>query len=210
VVLEVEDTGCGMGQDVLDRIFDPFFTTKSTGRGLGLSAMLGILRGHRAGLRITSAKGRGSTFRLYFPAAQAEASSPPAPAPEQKTETLRGRVLLVDDEDLILETTGAALSAMGFEVATARDGVEALAVLAARVGELDLVLMDLTMPRMDGREALLSMRRIDPRLPVILTSGYTEQDSLQTFEGASPSAFLQKPYQLQELRRVVQRVLGET
>jgi len=209
VVLEVEDTGCGMSREVLDRIFDPFFTTKSTGRGLGLSAMLGILRGHHAGLRITSAPDRGSTFRLYFPAAQAEAPALPAPAPESKTEAFRGRVLVVDDEDLILETTGAVLSAMGFDVVTARDGAEALSVVETRRGELDLVLMDLTMPRMDGREAFLAMRRQDPELPVILSSGFTEQDSLRTFEGASPSAFIQKPYQLQELRRVLQRVLGK-
>ena len=210
VVLEAEDTGCGMSQEVLDRIFDPFFTTKSTGRGLGLSAMLGILRGHRAGLRITSAPGQGSTFRLYFPATQAEALAQPAPSPEPKADILRGRVLVVDDEDLILESTGAVLSAMGFEVLTARDGLEALALVEARREELDLVLMDMTMPRMDGREAFLAMRRLDPKLPVILSSGFTEQDSLQAFEGESPAAFIQKPYQLKELRRLIQGVLGET
>ena len=210
VVLEAEDTGCGMSQEVLDRIFDPFFTTKSTGRGLGLSAMLRILRGHRAGLRITSTPGQGSTFRLYFPATQAEALAQPVSTPEPRADILRGRVLVVDDEDLILESTGAVLSAMGFEVLTARDGLEALALVEAHRGALDLVLMDMTMPRMDGREAFLAMRRLDPNLPVILSSGFTEQDSLQAFGGESPAAFIQKPYQLKELRRLIQGVLGET
>jgi CheY-like chemotaxis protein len=172
--------------------------------------MLGILRGHRAGLRIISAPGQGSIFRLYFPAAQAEALAQPALTPEPKAETLRGRVLVVDDEELILESTGAVLCAMGFEVFTARDGIEALAMVEARRGELDLVLMDMTMPRMDGLEAFLAMRGLDPKLPVILSSGFTEQDSLQAFGGESPAAFIQKPYQLKELRKIIQGVLGET
>jgi PAS domain S-box-containing protein len=208
VVLEVEDTGCGMNREVLDRIFDPFFTTKSTGRGLGLSALLGILRGHNAGLRIASEPGRGSRFQLYFPAASSRLPAPAEPAPESGPRGLRGRVLVVDDEELILETTAMALSAIGFEVETARDGLEALARVEAGREGLDLVLMDLTMPRMDGREAFLAMRRLAPDLPVILSSGYNEQDSLQAFGGEGPAAFLQKPYQLQELRRVLQGVLG--
>ncbi len=206
-MLEVEDTGCGMAPEVLERIFDPFFTTKATGRGLGLSAMLGILRGHRAGLRIQSRPGEGSVFRLYFPVLatpHAEPAPPAEPAPKAR---LRGRVLLVDDEEMILETTGAVLSAMGFEVATARDGAEALALVDGDPAGFDLVLMDLTMPRMDGREAFQALRQRDRAAKVILCSGFTEQDILRTFDGEAPSAFIQKPYQVQELRRVIQRIL---
>ncbi|GLH71389.1 hypothetical protein GETHPA_29230 [Geothrix rubra] len=209
VVLEVEDTGCGMNREVLDRIFDPFFTTKTTGRGLGLSALLGILRGHNAGLRIASEPGRGSSFQLYFPAASNRLPAPTAATAEAGPRRLRGRVLVVDDEELILETTAMALSAIGFEVEKARDGLEAVARVEAGREGLDLVLMDLTMPRMDGREALLAIHRLAPDLPVILSSGYNEQDSLQAFDGEGPAAFLQKPYQVQELRRVLQGVLGK-
>jgi PAS domain S-box-containing protein len=208
VALEVEDTGCGMNREVLDRIFDPFFTTKTTGRGLGLSALLGILRGHNAGLRIASEPGRGSRFQLFFPATSSRLPAPAEPVAEGNPKGLRGRVLVVDDEELILETTAMALSAMGFEVVAARDGLEALARVEADRDGLHLVLMDLTMPRMDGREAFLAMRRLAPDLPVILSSGYNEQDTLQAFGGEGPAAFLQKPYQLRELRRVVQGIVG--
>ena len=208
ILLEVTDTGCGMPPDVLARIFDPFFTTKAAGRGLGLSAMLGILRGHGAGLSIHSTVGRGSRFRLCFPASDV-ASDEAGEAPiEIAPCLLQGRVLLVDDEDLILRTTGAALEALGLKVTTAQDGVEALALFREAVPRPDLVLMDLTMPRMDGREAFQAMHDLDPSVPVVLSSGFTEQDSLQTITGEGPAGFIQKPYQIAELRRVIQRVLG--
>ncbi|HCZ32082.1 MAG TPA: hypothetical protein DHV93_00510, partial [Holophagaceae bacterium] len=207
VILEVEDTGCGMAPEVQERIFDPFFTTKATGRGLGLSAMLGILRGHGAGLNITSDVGRGSRFRLCFPAVAALV--PPKtledPAPGQVP--AHGLVLLVDDEERILQTTGLALEALGFQVVTAQDGREALECFQARRQEIRLVLMDLTMPRMDGREAFHAMRDLDPGVPVVLSSGFSEKDSLQAFPDGGPAAFLQKPYQLKDLRAALQRAL---
>ncbi len=207
VLLEVSDTGGGMAPEVMVRIFDPFFTTKAKGRGLGLSAMLGILLGHGAGLSITSAVGRGSTFRICFPASQ-EGSVTALPAGEAPVSLLlRGRVLLVDDEDLILQTIGAALKALGLEVLTARDGLEALERFR-EAPRPDLVLMDLTMPRMDGREAFQAMHDLDPSVPVVLSSGFTEQDSIQTLSGHNPAAFIQKPYQIKVLRQLLQRVLG--
>jgi len=207
VILEVEDTGCGMTPEVLDRIFDPFFTTKATGRGLGLSAMLGILRGHGAGLNISSQVGRGSIFRLCFPAAEAVSAygKPQDPGPDQAA--LRGLVLLVDDEDQILRATGMALASLGFGVVTAMDGLEALARFQAHREDLCLVLMDLTMPRLDGREAFQTMRSLDPTIPVVLSSGFTEQDSLQTFPEGGPAGFLQKPYQLKSLKAAIQGAL---
>ncbi len=208
VVLEVEDTGCGMTAEVMERIFDPFFTTKATGRGLGLSAMLGILRGHGAGLNITSQVGRGSRFRLCFPALDEaifqELRNEPVPSPVPS----HGLVLLVDDEDQILEATGLALAALGFRVVAARDGLEGLDRFREHQQELRLVIMDLTMPRMDGREAFRAMRSLDPAVPVVLSSGFTEQDSLQTLPDGGPAGFLQKPYQLKELKTVIQRALG--
>jgi signal transduction histidine kinase len=207
VILEVEDTGCGMAPEVLERIFDPFFTTKATGRGLGLSAMLGILRGHGAGLNIASDVGRGSRFRLCFPAVTAlvplKALEDPAPGQGPA----HGLVLLVDDEERILQTTGLALEALGFQVIAAQDGLEALERFQEHRQELRLVLMDLTMPRMDGREALHAMRELDPSVPVVLSSGFSEKDSLQAFPDGGPAAFLQKPYQLKDLRAAIQRAL---
>jgi len=207
VILEVEDTGCGMTADVLERIFDPFFTTKATGRGLGLSAMLGILRGHGAGLNISSEVGRGSRFRLCFPASTA-ATLPESPTDQVPSTTpLHGLVLLVDDEEQILDATGLALDSLGFGVVTARDGLEALDRFQEHRKELCLVVMDLTMPRMDGREAFRAMQGLDPTIPVVLSSGFTEQDSLQTFPDGGPAGFLQKPYQIKDLKTALQRAL---
>jgi PAS domain S-box-containing protein len=210
VILQVTDTGMGMSPDVMARIFDPFFTTKASGRGLGLSAMLGILRGHRAGLTIQSEAERGSTFRLCFPASQ-ELHTRSLPVREgAPTLPLQGRVLLVDDEEPILQTIGSALRAFGLEVLTARDGLEALERFRKALPRPDLVLMDLTMPRMDGREAFQAMHDLDPGVPVILSSGFTQQDSLQTLSGAGPAGFIQKPYRITELRELLQRVLGKS
>ncbi|WP_243383743.1 PAS domain S-box protein [Geothrix alkalitolerans] len=208
VLLEVEDTGCGMMPEVMDRIFDPFFTTKAAGRGLGLSAMLGILRGHGAGLNITSQVGRGSRFRLCFPAADEAPASRSRQASQPEPAPFRGLVLLVDDEEQILRTTGAALDSLGFQVLVAQDGLEALERFREHGKNLHLVIMDLTMPRLDGREAFRTMRNLDPTIPVVLSSGYSEQDSLQTFPEGGPTGFLQKPYQLKDLKAVIQRALG--
>jgi two-component system, cell cycle sensor histidine kinase and response regulator CckA len=208
VILEVTDTGLGMTPDVMARIFDPFFTTKASGRGLGLSAMLGILRGHKAGLRIRSEVDRGSTFRLCFPASP-ERPATSAPAIEEvASHPLRGRVLLVDDEEPILQTIGSALRALGLEVITARDGLEALEQFKVAMPQPDLVLMDLSMPRMDGRDAFRAMHQLNPAVPIILSSGFNEQDSIQTLSGQNPAGFMQKPYQIKELRQLLQRVLG--
>ncbi len=208
LLLEVADTGMGMAPDVMGRIFDPFFTTKTTGRGLGLSAMLGILRGHGAGLRITSAPGLGSAFRICFPVSSQEAFVPAPNREAAVSGSLRGRILLVDDEDLILQIIGSALQTFGLEVLTARDGLEALERFREAQPRPDLVLMDLTMPRMDGREAFRAMHDLDPSVPIVLSSGFTEQDSVQTPSGQNPSGFIQKPYQIKELHHLLQRVLG--
>lgn len=208
VILEVEDTGSGMSPEVRERIFDPFFTTKTTGRGLGLSAMLGILRGHRSGMEISSEVGRGSVFRLCFPAVERPLSLDASGRIVSAEIPMHGQVLLVDDEPQILQAIGSALASFGFQVVPARDGMEALDHFREHLGNLDLVLMDLNMPRMDGREAFCAMRSLAPEVPVVLSSGYTELDALQAFPDGGPAGFLQKPYQIKELRATLQRVLG--
>jgi CheY-like chemotaxis protein len=169
--------------------------------------MLGILRGHRAGLQIHSEVGRGSSFKAFFPAAQGQADA--GKALDRAGEVaLKGTVLLVDDEPAVLDTLGPALEALGFRVLLAKDGVEAVARFQADPGAIDLVLMDLTMPRMDGREAFQAIRRIRPDARVVLSSGYTEQESVQAFMGQGLAGFLQKPYTLQALRAALQKALA--
>ncbi len=208
VVLEASDTGCGMTSEVMARIFDPFFSTKATGRGLGLSAMLGILRGHGAGIQIVSQPGYGSTFRLYFPASP-EPSRQREDVPGLRVNQFTGLSLVVDDEDVLRETAAAALRTMGFEVLTARDGQEAVEMVEARPEAFRLVLLDLTMPRMDGRQAFQALRRLRPDLRIVLSSGYSEQETVQAFLGQGLAGFIQKPYTLQELGRTVAEAMAQ-
>ncbi len=205
-VLEVSDSGCGMGPEVIERIFDPFFSTKAAGRGLGLSAMLGILRGHKAGIQIRSEKGHGSTFRIFLPMA---AEKPGSTEPAEKTSGQRftGEALVVDDEPMVLEFAAKALTTLGFKTTEARDGLEALDLFTQEPTRFDVVLLDLTMPRMDGREALRALRQLRPDLPVILSSGYSDQDFIQNLASEKGVTFLQKPYLLANLRQAVQALL---
>ncbi|MBS1767109.1 MAG: response regulator [Acidobacteria bacterium] len=203
-VLEVSDTGCGMAEEVRDRIFDPFFTTKETGRGLGLSAMLGILRSHHAGLILETEPGKGTTFQIYFPASK---SAPEAAAAPSGAKPLRssGLLLLADDEDAVREVTATVLRRMGFEVDTAKDGAEAVERFKARPDQFLAAVLDLTMPRLDGRQAVRQIHALRPDLPVLLTSGYSESEAL---EGASGLAFLRKPYLARDLHDALAELLG--
>ena len=207
-VLEVADTGSGIPPEVLGKIFDPFFSTKQSGRGLGLSAMLGILRGHHAGILIASQVGQGSTFTLFFPVAPG-AHPVAAVLPDQAPSRFQGRVLLVDDEADVREATSAMLEALGLTVITAVDGQDGLERFLAERGTLDLVLLDLTMPRMGGREAFQKLRELQQDLPVVLYSGFSEQESLQDALAHGFTGFLQKPFRMAELRKILQQVLPQ-
>ena len=202
VVLEVADTGCGISEEVMSRIFDPFFTTKTAGRGLGLSALLGILRGHKAGIRIRSEPGKGSLFEVFFPASGEAAAEVRAGSPD-RAGSISGTVLLVDDEEMILESTGAALATLGLEVVTARDGVDGLARFLELGPRLSLVLMDLSMPRMDGVTAFLAMHQAHPEVPVLLSSGYDPQEPGEGLLDKGLAGFIQKPYRLKDLAAAV-------
>ena len=206
VTLEVSDTGQGMTPEVQARIFEPFFTTKFTGRGLGLSAMLGILRGHRGGIRVYSEPGHGSTFKLIFPATAGEA---PAIGPAEGVEdwTGDGTILVVDDEEGVRTAASDLLRSMGFQVVTACDGQEALDRFRESPVPIRAVLMDLTMPHMDGVEAFRGLRRLDPQCRVVLTSGYNEQEAIQEFLGKGLAGFVQKPFLRADLLRAMRRAL---
>lgn len=200
VSLEISDTGCGMDRETQARIFEPFFTTKFTGRGLGMSAVMGIVRGHKGSLRLYSEPGKGTTFRLLFPALIEMTDS--SEAGNQPGEKWRGSgtVLLVDDEAAILGVGRLMLEKLGFSVITATDGKEAIEVYRARVSEIALVVLDLTMPRMDGEEAFRELRNINSNVRVILASGYSEKEIFARFAGKGLAGVIQKPYQIATLR----------
>ena len=196
-ILEVSDTGCGMVEATQARIFEPFFSTKFTGRGLGLAAVQGILRGHHGGITVASQRGRGSTFTVFLPSLETAKST--------SRERVLGRtglgkvVLIIDDEADVRSIMRRVLEASGFTVLQAIDGRDGVAEYRERENGVDLVLLDLSMPRQSGVETFRQIRAIRPDAKVILTSGFGQNQALAEFEGQGPAAFLRKPFRVEEL-----------
>jgi PAS domain S-box-containing protein len=204
VFLEVRDSGAGMDAETLQRIFDPFFTTKSTGRGLGLAAVRDIVRSHHGAMRVSSLPGRGTTFEVYFPVCE---TPPPPPGPGAPPGGYSGGlVLVVDDELYIRETVRRTLELDGYTVVCAAGSDEALELFHSLGTQIELAIVDLTMPGESGGDVVRRLRHLDPRLKVIASSGYAEAEVKSRFAGMM-DAFLPKPYRSDRLREIVASVL---
>jgi PAS domain S-box-containing protein len=208
VYLEVSDNGCGMSAETKSKIFDPFFTTKFTGRGLGLAAVLGIVRGHRGALKVYSEVGRGTTFKLLFPCADGDVDVVTASVISAPTWRAQGTILVVDDEASVRSTAALMLKKLGFDVTLAADGLAAVQIFAANPAGYVLVLMDLTMPHLDGRDAYSEMRRVRDDVRVVMMSGFNEQEVVSQFAGKGVIGFLQKPFLFEALQEAVRRALS--
>ncbi len=210
--LEVSDTGTGMSKDTLHRIFEPFFTTKFTGRGLGLSAVLGIVAGHHGMVTILSEDGKGTTFKVLFPLIQDSQSrlSLADETPENTDKWLgQGTFLIADDEEAIRTVGKHMLKKLGYDVLTASNGREAVKIFKSNAAKIVGILMDLTMPHKDGVEVFREVRKLNPNIKVILSSGYDELDACQQFVGKGLAGFIQKPYVARDLVKKIKEVMGK-
>lgn len=206
VLLQVHDNGIGMTQETIDKIFDPFFSTKFTGRGLGLAAVLGIVRGHRGAIKIYSTPGQGTTFKVLLPATGQKAHRP-APVRAVEVEDAAETILVVDDEQIVRRTARAMLERFGYRVVLAENGKEAVDLYRALAERIQLVILDMTMPVMGGEEAFREMKTINPAVRVILSSGYNEVEAVARFTGKGLGGFIQKPYNAASLAEKVRGIL---
>jgi PAS domain S-box-containing protein len=229
VYIEIEDNGCGMSRETQSKIFDPFYTTKFTGRGLGLAAVLGIVRSHKGNIRIYSEPGTGSIFQVFFPVVKGSYVPPRQksaiteeinnniPEPSEslaEAPIAHGTILLVDDEESVRNIGRTMLERMGYTVKLAVDGQDALnfiqAVYAHKPGSknlLDCIILDLTMPKKDGEETLFELSKMNLDIPVIISSGYSETDITERFKGKELAEFIQKPYEYKTLKDILHKVI---
>jgi PAS domain S-box-containing protein len=207
VYLEVRDTGCGMDDATRSRIFDPFFSTKFVGRGLGLAAVGGIVRGHKGAITVASSPGNGACFTVLLPATENAVAAAQAAARNADLSG-NGTILVVDDEKIVRETARITLERLGYRVLVAERGSAAIDVFKRHPGDIALVFLDLSMPGMGGEEVLPELRKIRPRARVVVSSGYSETETMRIFAGQDVSGFLQKPFTSRDIAEKVKAALG--
>ncbi|HYF63413.1 MAG TPA: PAS domain S-box protein [Herpetosiphonaceae bacterium] len=207
VILQISDTGGGMDAAVQARVFDPFFTTKFTGRGLGLAVVLGIIRGHKGAINVDSQPGQGTRFTIFLPSQQVAVEA----AAEIPRPVASGRggdtVLVIDDEEMIRSVTQRVLKRLGYQVLLSDDGIQGLEMFEAHADSISCVLLDLTMPRMNGEETFRAIQRIRPDTQVILMSGFTEEDATRQIGAKGLAGFLQKPFTINELNEKINAIM---
>ncbi len=212
VCLTVTDTGCGMDAAAKTRLFDPFFTTKFTGRGLGMAVVLGVVKRHKGAILVDSTPGEGTTIQVLFPVAEGALKEQEAEAgalslqAEAADGSLGKFVLLVDDEQAVRNLCKSMLESLGYEVLAAADGQEAVAVFRKHAEDIGCVLLDVSMPRMDGRRALAALKGIQPGVKAVLMSGYGETEATASLHGSKAEGFLQKPFGIEDLKSVLRQV----
>jgi CheY-like chemotaxis protein len=210
VLIRVEDSGTGIPPEILEKIFDPFFTTKEVGKGtgLGLYTSLGIIKSHGGFVRVTSELNHGTRFQVYIPAETAEATE----AATTGTTLPRGAgetVLVVDDERNVREITRQTLETFGYRVVLACDGAEAIGKIASSGKSISVVVTDIAMPVMDGAAMIQVLRRFNPRLPVIVTSGQATREQLAKIGGLEEKRVLAKPYTAEDLLKKLKEALHQ-
>ncbi|MCA9874518.1 MAG: PAS domain S-box protein [Anaerolineales bacterium] len=206
VSLTVSDDGCGMSEETLNRIFDPFFTTKFTGRGLGLAAVLGIIRSHKGGLRVTSQLNQGTTFELLFPVSKSAVSVTPDNSPEEDPPT--AVILVIDDEAPVREAIKDILEMEKMQTLLAVDGRSGLQLYQQHIDTIDLVILDWFMPGLNGAQTLKALQQINPQVHVLISSGYSESETTDNLVASDQIRFLQKPYTLSRLIEEIRRCLA--
>jgi PAS domain S-box-containing protein len=209
----VKDTGTGMSKQTVEHLFEPFYTTKKVGKGtgLGLSMVYGTVRDHEGAIEVFSEQGRGSLFKITLPlSAEAAGAKPAGEPPAPLTESASGRILLVDDEEIIRDMANEALELMGYDVTTAIDGEDAVRVFRERHEQIDLVILDAMMPKMNGRQALAEMKKIDPNVRAIMSSGYALDMEMNELEAEGFLGFVEKPYRIATMAQKVAQCLADS